>query len=125
MLAALAIFAGGAARAQDAAKPDAPAAAAPAPAKPVMKKKVRKGPAAVSVTVTNSRAIGLAELTAAEDGGAAKSIVKGLPAGKKQVISVTHGKTCVFDLHGTYDDATTTDVAGIDLCKDKTINLVE
>jgi len=38
---------------------------------------------------------------------------------------VPHGKSCVFDLHGAYADGSSTDLASIDLCKDKNVNLVE
>jgi hypothetical protein len=128
-LAAFALFAATAAQAQDTPKADAPPPPATdaAPAKPAVKmmKKVHKGPASVKVIVTNSRAVGLAELTAAPDGGEAKTILKGLKPGKKKAVSVAHGKSCVFDLHAVYDDSSTTDNAAVDLCKDKAINLVE
>lgn len=125
-LAAFTLFTATAALAQDTPKADTPPPAADA-AKPAVKmmKKAHKGPASVSVVVTNARAVGLAELTAAPDGGEAKTIVKGLKPGKKKVVSVAHGKSCMFDLHAIYDDSSTTDNAAVDLCKDKTINLVE
>jgi hypothetical protein len=129
MLAAFAFFAVTAAQAQDTPKADAPPPPSTdaATAKPAVKmmKKVHKGPASVKIVVTNARAVGLAELTAAPDGGEAKTILKGLAPGKKKVVSVAHGKSCVFDLHAVYDDSSTTDNAAVDLCKDKTINLVE
>jgi len=128
-LAAFALLAASAAQAQDTPKADAPPPpatdAAPAKAAVKMAKKVHKGPVSVKVVVTNARAVGLAELTAAPDGGEAKTILKGLAPGKKKVVSVAHGKTCVFDLHAVYDDSSTTDNAAVDLCKDKSINLVE
>ena len=53
-----------------------------------------------------------------EDSGA-------LAAGKKVVIHVEHDKPCLFDLHGVFDDLTTTEEASVDLCTEKKINLVE
>jgi len=41
------------------------------------------------------------------------------------VVHLTHDKACLFDLHGDYADGTTTEAAGIDLCKDKTLNLTD
>lgn len=124
----------GAAYAQTAA-PAAPAANAPAPtvadapppaadaaAKPKPKKKV---PPSVVVIVTNSRAVALKELDAAGEGGASKAILSSLAPGKKKSVKVVHGKSCVFDLHASYADGSTTDLASVDLCKDKSVNLVD
>jgi hypothetical protein len=99
---------------------DAPAAPAAA-AKPH-----RKVAPTIVVLVTNSRAVALTELDAAAAGGApAKQIVANLAPGKKTSVKVPHGKSCVFDLHGAYADGSSTDLASIDLCKDKNVNLVE
>jgi hypothetical protein len=126
-----AALAAGSADAQT-AQPDAPAANAPAPtvadappAKPAAKPH-RKTTPTVVVLVTNSRAVALTELDAAAAGGAeAKKILANLAPGKKTSVKVPHGKSCVFDLHGAYADGSSTDLASIDLCKDKTVNLVE
>jgi hypothetical protein len=126
-----AALAAGSAGAQT-AQPDAPAANAPAPtvadappAKPAAKPH-RKTTPTVVVLVTNSRAVALTELDAAAAGGAeAKKILANLAPGKKTSVKVPHGKSCVFDLHGAYADGSSTDLASIDLCKDKTVNLVE
>jgi hypothetical protein len=130
-LVAGAAFLSGAAFAQTAAPaPDAPAspptatvadAPPPKPAKPH-----KKATPMVVVLVTNSRAVPLAELDAAPTGGApAKQIVANLAPGKKTSAKLAHGKSCVFDLHGAYADGSSTDIASVDLCKDKNVNLVD
>ena len=111
----------------DAAPPAGDEAAKPKPkpkaAKP--KPKTAKLPS-VAVVVTNSRKVGLTELDAAPSGtGDSVKILGALAAGKKVVIHVAHDKPCLFDLHGVFDDLTTTDESSINLCADKTINLVE
>jgi hypothetical protein len=113
----------------------APAANAPAPtvadvpppqmAAPVAKKPRKRVTPSVVVEVTNARAVALTELDAAADGAAPKAIVSNLAPGKKKSVKVAHGKSCVFDLHGAYADGSTTDSASVDLCKDKSVNLVE
>jgi glucose/arabinose dehydrogenase len=100
---------------------DAPA---PTPDKPKPKPK-KKVPPSVVVVVTNSRAVVLTKLEATADGGSTKTIVSDLPPGKKKSVKVEHGKSCVFDLHGDYADGSTSDSASVDLCKDKTVNLVD
>ena len=93
----------------------------PKPAKP----KVTKLPS-VAVVVTNSRKVGLTELDAALSGhGDSVKILGALAAGKKVVIHVEHDKPCLFDLHGVFDDLTTTEEASVNLCTEKKINLVE
>jgi glucose/arabinose dehydrogenase len=110
------------------AKAPAPAptvADAPAPdAKPKPKPK-KKVPPSVVVIVTNSRAVALTKLDAAPETGAVKTIVSDLPPGKKKSVKVEHGKSCVFDLHGDYADGSTSDSASVDLCKDKSVNLID
>ncbi len=119
----------GAAWAQTAA-PAAPAAATDAAnsaadsAKP--KPKPKAGKPVINVVVKNGRKVGLVELDAAISGSGKSTKIAGpLAAGKKTVAHLQHDKTCQFDLHGTYDDGTTTDNDGVELCKDKTINLVD
>jgi hypothetical protein len=93
----------------------------PKPAKP----KVTKLPS-VAVVVTNSRKVGLTELDAALSGhGDSVKILGALAAGKKVVIHVEHDKPCLFDLHGVFDDLTTTEEASVNLCTEKKINLIE
>jgi hypothetical protein len=114
-----------AAPAADAPAVNAPAAtiATPLPAKPKPHKKIAP---TIVVTVTNSRAVPLTELDAAAAGGAqAKQIVANLAPGKKTSVKVVHGKSCVFDLHGAYEDGSSTNLTSVDLCKDKNVNLID
>jgi hypothetical protein len=125
-----AAFTAGAASAQTAqpappANAPAPTVADAPPAKPAAKPHRKIAPTVV-VLVTNSRAVALTELDAAAAGGAeAKQILANLAPGKKTSVKIPHGKSCVFDLHGAYADGSSTDLASVDLCKDKTVNLVE
>ncbi len=101
----------------------APADAAPAKPKPKPKK---MGPPKVDVVVTNDRAVALTELLAAISGSSdSKKIAGPLDPGKKVVVHLAHDKACLFDLHGAYADGTTTDAVGVELCKEKKINLIE
>jgi hypothetical protein len=126
-----AALAGGGGQAQTAAPAaDAPAVNAPATTvadpPPAKAKPHRKIAPAVVIVVTNSRAVPLAELDAAAAGGAqAKQIVANLAPGKKTTVKVPHGKSCVFDLHGAYEDGSSTNLTSVDLCKDKNVNLVD
>lgn len=81
----------------------------------------------VAVTVTNNRSVSLVELTATFSGktGDTVSVAKDLPGGKKTVAHLAHEKDCLFDLHGVFDDGATSDAIGVNLCKDKAINLNE
>jgi hypothetical protein len=131
----------GAAHAQTAA-PDAPTApasdaaapasdaAAPAPMKAKPKPKPRKPKIAklpsIEVVVTNHRTVGLVALTAALSGGAQPVKIAGpLGEGQKVVTHVAHDKACLFDLRGVFADGAETETQSYDLCKDKTIDLVD
>ena len=97
----------------------------PKPKPKAAKSKETKLPS-VAVVVTNSRKVGLTELDAAISGhGDPVKILGALAAGKKVVIHVEHDKPCLFDLHGVFDDLTTTEEASVDLCTEKKINLIE
>jgi hypothetical protein len=111
----------------------APAGAAPAagsdadaaPQKPKPKPR-RAGPARVGVVVTDNRAVALTALFASPSGTTdAKKIAGPLDPGKNILVHLTHDKACLFDLHGDYADGTTTEAQGVELCKDKKINLIE
>ncbi len=115
----------GAALAQ--ATPPAAEAAAPgrAPEAPVARPRRKTAPSVV-VLVTNERAVALAELDATPAGDAdARQIVANLAPGEKTSVRLARGKSCVFDLHGAFEDGSSTKMAGIDLCKDNKVNLVE
>jgi len=127
MVAALAVSA---ARAQTTpAVPDAAETAGDAgnTAKPRPKHAKPKAPKlpSIAVVVTNSRSVGLTELDAAPAGGDSVKILGELKPGKKMVVHLAHDKPCLFDLHGVFDDLTTTDQSSVNLCDDKKINLVE
>ena len=97
----------------------------PKPKPKAAKSKETKLPS-VAVVVTNSRKVGLTELDAAISGdGDSVKILGALAAGKKVVIHIAHDKPCLFDLHGVFDDLTTTEEASVNLCTEKKINLVE
>ena len=97
----------------------APAAAAPMKPKP-------KTPAGgtVTVTVTNWREADLVELQVAESGSANWTKVLGaLKAGQWTSAKVPQGKNCRVDLRGKYADGKSADVANVDICADKAVNL--
>jgi hypothetical protein len=78
------------------------------------------------VMITNSRAVELTELDATPDGGyLPKKIASNIAAGKKAAVHVATDKGCVFDLRGAYADGSSTELTGVDLCKDKNVNLVD
>src|ERR1700691_4947991 len=111
--------------APDAGQTSGDEATKPKPKPKAAKPKETKLPS-VAVEVTNSRKVGLTELDAALSGhGDSVKILGALAAGKKVVIHVAHDKPCLFDLHGVFDDLTTTEEASVNLCTEKKINLVE
>ncbi len=92
----------------------------------VAKPKKPAGPPTVDVVVTNMRKVALTSLLASASGSPdSKKIAGPLAPGKKVVVHLAHDKDCLFDLHGVYEDGANTDAIGVELCKDKTINLVE
>jgi len=97
------------------------------PAKPKPKPKPKKpAEATIAVEVTNSRAVGLTSLVGAISGTPdSKKIAGPLDAGKKTVAHLAHDKACLFDLHAVFVDGAVTDAQGVELCKDKKINLTE
>jgi len=104
----------------------APAADSTA-AKPKPKPKPKKpAEATIAVEVTNSRAVGLTSLVGAISGTPdSKKIAGPLAAGKKTIAHLAHDKACLFDLHAVFEDGAVTDAQGVELCKDKKINLTE
>ena len=96
-------------------------------AKPKPKPKPKKpAEATIAVEVTNSRAVGLTSLVGAISGTPdSKKIAGPLDAGKKTVAHLAHDKACLFDLHAVFEDGAVTDAQGVELCKDKKINLTE
>jgi len=106
----------------------APAAdSTPAKPKPKPKPKPKKpAEATIAVEVINSRAVGLTSLVGAISGTPdSKKIAGPLAAGKKTIAHLAHDKACLFDLHAVFEDGAVTDAQGVELCKDKKINLTE
>ena len=127
-----ALLAAGAGFAQTSPLPAADSAgAAPAAdstaAKPKPKPKPKKpAEATIAVEVINSREVGLTSLVAAISGTPdSKKIAGPLAAGKKTVAHLAHDKACLFDLHAVFEDGAVTDAQGVELCKDKKINLTD
>ena len=96
-------------------------------AKPKPKPKPKKpAEATIAVEVTNSRAVGLTSLVGAISGTPdSKKIAGPLATGKKTIAHLAHDKACLFDLHAVFEDGAVTDAQGVELCKDKKINLTE
>ena len=119
------------------AAPAIPAVAAPAAtdaaATPAMMSKKAKKPKRTMkpkgmpktpVTVENNSGLGLVELDAVLVGQQNSVKLAGpLESGKKIKVVVAHDKACLFDIHASYDDGSTGDATGLDLCKAKSINL--
>lgn len=98
----------------------APAAAAPLKSKP-------KTPAGgtITVKVTNWRLADLVELQVAESGSANwKKVLGALKNGQWTWAKVPQGKNCHVDLRGKYADGKSADVSNVDICTDKTVDLV-
>ena len=98
----------------------APPAAAPMKSKP-------KTPArgTVTVKVTNWREADLVELQVVESGSANwKKVLGALKAGQWTWAKVPQVKNCHLDLRGKYADGKSADMSNIDICADKTVDLV-
>jgi hypothetical protein len=77
------------------------------------------------VTIANSRDVTLTELDATPKGlFVPRTIARNIGAGKIASVNVPTDKDCIFDLHGIYSDGSTSDSKSVDLCKDKSVNLV-
>lgn len=88
-----------------------------------------KAGGALKITVTNKRTVAITSLgflaPGAETGG--KNLLKKpLPSGKSIVLTVPAKKgECVFDILGSYADEIEISGSGMDVCKDKTLTLVD
>jgi hypothetical protein len=79
----------------------------------------------VTVKVTNWREADLVELQVVESGSANWNKVLGeLKAGQWTWAKVPQGKNCHVDLRGKYADGKSADVPNVDICADKTVDLV-
>ena len=80
---------------------------------------------AVTVKVTNWREADLVELQVVERGSANwKKVLGALKAGQWRWAKVPQGKNCHVDLRGKYADRKSRDVSNVDICADKTVDLV-
>ena len=95
-----------------------PATAAP------MKSKPKTG-GTVTVKVTNWREADLLELQVVGSGSVNwKKVLGALKAGQWTWAKVPRGKNCHVDLRGKYADGKSADVSNIDICAEKTVDLV-
>jgi hypothetical protein len=97
-----------------------PAAAA------LMKSKSKTPPGRrAMVKVTNWREADLVELQVVESGSANwKKVLGALKAGQWTWAKLPQGKNCHVDLRGKYADGKLADVSNVDICADKTVDLV-
>ena len=98
-----------------------------APAAAALMKSKPKTPAGgtVTVKVTNWREADLVELQVVESGSANwKKVLGALKAGQWTWAKVPQGKNCHVDLRGKYADGKSADVSNVDVCADKTVDLV-
>jgi homogentisate 1,2-dioxygenase len=79
----------------------------------------------VTMNVTNWRGADLVELQVVESGSANwKKMLGALKAGQWTWAKVPHGKNCHVDLLGKYADGKSADLSNVDICADKTVDLV-
>jgi hypothetical protein len=98
-----------------------------APAAAALMKSKPKTPAGgtVMVKVTNWREADLVELQAVGSGSVNwKKVLGALKAGQWTWAKVPQGKNCRVDLRGKYADGKSADMSNIDICADKTVDLV-
>ena len=79
------------------------------------------------ITIENQRDAPLIELKITGKQGKAveRVIATNLAPGKKITVTLPAGIGCVFDLAGAFTDESTMEAADMDLCKEKTLRLVE
>jgi hypothetical protein len=121
----------------EAAKPSAAPSAAseskpekhrpkPKPKEREPKESERETGGTLAVTVNNKRAVGLVDLTVGPAGGDNPKKVAGpLAFGRKTVIHIKRAKDCLYDVRGHFADDADTEQLGVELCKDKVINLTD
>jgi hypothetical protein len=79
----------------------------------------------VTVKVMNWREADLVALEAVESGSSNwKKVLGALKAGQWTWAKLPQGKNCHVDLRGKYADGKSADVSNIDICADKTVDLV-
>jgi hypothetical protein len=90
-----------------------------------MKSKPKTAEGAVTVKVTNWRAADLVELQAVGSGSVNwKKVLGSLKAGQWTWAKIPQPKNCHVDLRGKYADGKSADMSNIDICADKTVDLV-
>jgi hypothetical protein len=79
----------------------------------------------LTVKVTNWREADLVELQVVESGSADwKKVLGALKAGQWTWAKVPQSKNCHVSLRGKYADGTSADLSNVDICADKTVDLV-
>ncbi len=104
------------------AKPAAKAVSKPAPRRAPQKAAASGG---LTVTIVNKRYVGLVELDVGPAGGELKKVQGALAFGRRTAVHVDRVKDCLYDIKGRFADEADMDQTGVDLCKDKTINLTD
>jgi hypothetical protein len=98
---------------------------APAAAAPMKSKPKTRASGTVPVKVTNWREADLIELQVVESGSANwTKVLGGLKAGQWTWAKLPQGKDCHVDLRGKYADGRSADVSNVDICADKSVDLV-
>jgi len=84
------------------------------------------GAATIAVTVHNERSVGLVQLNVGPAGDPnPKKVVGALAFGRKTVIHLKRTKDCLYDIRGRFADEADTEQLGVELCKDRQINLTD
>jgi hypothetical protein len=97
----------------------------PTPAAPMKSKPKTLAGGTVAVKVTNWRQADLVELQVAASGSANwKKVLGALKAGQWAWAKLPRGKNCHVDLRGKYADGESADVSNVDICADKTVDLI-
>jgi hypothetical protein len=98
---------------------------APAAAAPTKSRLKTPSGGTVTVKVTNWREVDLVELQVVESGSANwKKVLGALKAGQWTWAKIPQAKNCHLDLRGKYADGKSADVSNVDICADKTVDLV-
>lgn len=80
-----------------------------------------------SVVVTNARSATLVELALVSRNKKVEPVIvaRGLAAGTASRAALPKNGGCIYDVDGVFDDETTVEIAGLNLCKDGNLRLVE
>jgi hypothetical protein len=113
------------AQSDNAAKPAVAGDEKPAVAK-AAHHKGRSAGGGLTVVVSNKRSVGLVELKVSPAGDPDPKKVAGpLAFGRKTVAHLMPAKDCRYDIRGHFADDADTEQLGVELCKDKAINLTD